>query len=303
MAVIQLVAPLAVCIIFGVLARRRKLISPEENRGLQQFVLKFCIPCTLFNSCLEAQLGPEAIMSMAVLIPVLLCSSFLGFRLRKKYGIHNMPMLFSAHETGMLGIPLFIILFGTEQAYRMGLLDMAQAFIGVPVISLLSASSSDSTSFKSMAAKVFSSPMLIMSLLGFTLGLSGAMDKLESIGVGQVIYAVTSFLAQPVSAVMLFSIGYNFTLSKESSGIIFKTAFIYLAVTAAACLVMQGALSLLPSADILTRWAVLLYCALPASYLTPGLGKNEEEYRFASGVCSVLTLVTLAVFCVMTMFR
>jgi len=39
---------------------------------------------------------------------------------------------------------------------------------------------------------------------------------------------------------------------------------------------------------------------LPGSYLAPSLGRTEEEYRVSSGVCSVLTLVCLAIVCVMT---
>ena len=56
---------------------------------------------------------------------------------------------------------------------------------------------------------------------------------------------------------------------------------------------------LIPGVDALTRWAMLLYCTLPASYLAPTLGRSEEDYTMASGVCSILTVVSLAVFCVM----
>ena len=61
----------------------------------------------------------------------------------------------------------------------------------------------------------------------------------------------------------------------------------------------QAALFLIPDVDNLTRLAIFLYCMLPGSYLTPGLGRTEEDYQIFSGVCSVLTLVCLAVVCVM----
>jgi hypothetical protein len=41
-----------------------------------------------------------------------------------------------------------------------------------------------------------------------------------------------------------------------------------------------------------------MYSTLPASYLAPSLGRSEDDYAVASGVCSILTLVSLAVFCV-----
>jgi len=300
MSVLQVIVPLITCIALGIIAKKKNILTSEQNRGIQQFVLKFCIPCVLFNSCLQARLGPEAIISMGILIPMLLLCSFLGFRLRRgSYPFHNLPMLFSAHETGMLGIPLFMLLFGADQAYRMGLLDMTQAFIAIPVITLLSADTGKGASPKEILVKVFSSPLLIMSLLGFALGLSGIMDRLNALGIGPVITETTSFMAQPVSAAMLFSIGFNFSLKGENSGRILRMAAILALVSLLSCLVMQAALCIVPSADVNTRWAALLYCALPASFIAPGLGKNEEEYSFASGVCSVLTVLTLIVFCVM----
>ena len=140
------------------------------------------------------------------------------------------------------------------------------------------------------------------AMLGFALGLSGAADWLNEVGVGGIITKTTSFLAQPVSAAMLFSIGFNFSMDGENRKEIFKISGICLAFAAAACLVMQGVLFLVPGVDALTRWVVLLYCLLPASYLAPGLSRNEGERVMASGVCSVITVITLVGFCAIAAF-
>ena len=111
--VAEVVIPILVAILLGIYARRRAVISPEGNRGLQQFVMKFGLPCVLFTSCLTAELDAGALSSMAMVLPLMLCSALWAFRWgRKRYPYHNLPMLFAAQETGMLGIPLFIILFG-----------------------------------------------------------------------------------------------------------------------------------------------------------------------------------------------
>ena len=299
LSVLQVILPILVCIGLGVLARKKELMTPEQNRGIQQFVLKFCIPCVLFNSCLEAQIGPESITSMVMLLPVLLLSSLWAFRAgRKRYPYHNFPMLFAAHETGMLGLPLCMILFGAGEAYRMGILDMTQGLISIPVMVILSADTGKNASVAEILKKVLLSPMLIMSVLGFALGLSGAKNWLDSIGIGSLITGTTSFLAQPVSAAMLFSIGFNFNLRSGSRGKILRIAALNAAFFAVACLVMQGVLCLLPQVDAMTRWVVLLYCTLPASYLAPSLSRTQEENTIASGGCSVLTVLTWVSFCI-----
>jgi len=303
MALMQTVVPILVCIGLGFLARKKELLTKEQVGGVQQFVLKFCIPPVLFNSCLEAKIGAENITTMVMLLPVLFLSSLWAFRARKKtFHYHNFPMLFAAHETGMIGLPLCIILFGASEAYRMGILDMTQGLISIPVMVILASDTGKGASIKTIVKKVLLSPMLIMSVLGFALGLSGLIDRLDAIGVGGIIRQTTGFLAQPVSAAMLFSIGFNFSLRLENRKEILKIAGIGFAFSAAACLVMQGVLFLVPNVDAMTRWVVLLYCTLPASYLAPSLSRNEKESVVTSGVCSLLMVVTLISLCMIAAF-
>ena len=116
--VLEIIMPILITILLGITAKRKSLISEEQNQGLQQFVMKFGLPCVLFNSCLTAQLGAEAVTTMALLLPMMLFSTIWSFYAGKKlYPYHNLPMMFCAQESGMLGIPLFMTLFGAGQAY------------------------------------------------------------------------------------------------------------------------------------------------------------------------------------------
>ena len=300
LSVAQVIAPIFTAIFLGMLARRKQLLTAEGVQGMQQFVMKFGLPCVIFNSCLTAQIGGEALSSMALAAPMVIAGTFWAFRARKRqFRYHNLPQLFTAQETGMLGIPLFMILFGVNEAYRMGVLDLAQAITAYPTIAILSADTGENPTLGGIVKKVILSPLLLMSLLGLGLNLSGIGTWLDSIGVRAVITECTSFLAQPVSAMMIFSVGYNFSLNKGNRGTILKIAGIHFAFFALCGLAAQGILLLIPGVDSLTRWAMLLYCTLPASYLAPTLGRSEEDYTMASGVCSILTVVSLAVFCVM----
>lgn len=298
-SVARVVTPIFVAIFLGVLAKRRQLMSQENVQGLQQFALKFGMPCVVFTSCLTADMGVESLSSMALVLMAVLLSTFLSFVLRKKrYPYRNLPMLFCAQETGMMGIPLFIILFGAGQAYRMGVLDLIQAVTAYPVIALLSTDAGENPTISRIVRNILTSPLMIMSMLGLFLNLTGIGAWLNRVGVGGVITASTSFLSQPISALMIFSVGYNFSLAKECRKPVLEIAGIHFGMFALFAVLIQGALLLLPNVDSLTRWAVLLYCALPASYLAPGLGRNTRDYTMASGVCSVLTATCLIVFCV-----
>lgn len=299
--VLRIIAPIFAAVFIGAAARKNNIMTAQQLGGLQQFAVKFGLPCVLFNSCFTANITAESVTSMLLVLPLLFASSAWAFSARrKKYRYHNLPMMFSAQESGMLGIPLFIALFGTQHAFRIGMLDLAQSFIAIPVIAVLTSDSGKNSSIKEMAGKVFRSPLLLMSLLGLALNLSGAAAWLNSAGWGEVISQTAGFISQPVSASMLFSVGYNFSISKGNRKIIFRIAALNFALFMLFCGVMQAALLLIPDVDPMTRWAVLIYGILPPSYLSPSMGRNEEEYTVASGVCSILTVVTLALFCVIT---
>ena len=294
----QVIVPIFVAVFLGLLARKKQLLTPEQNQGLQQFVINFGLPCVIFNSCLTADIGAESLSSMALILPFMIIATFGAFAARKKkFPYFNFPQLFAAQETGMLGIPLFMILFGADQAYRIGVLDLTQAITAYPVIAMLSARTSENPSPKAIFKSILTSPLLIMSMSGLFLNLSGVGAWLDSMGILGIITESTGFLGQPISAMMIFSIGYNFSVSPGNRKAIVNLCLFHFVWFLVVCGIIQLGLSLVPGVDALTRWAVLLYCTLPASYLTPSLGKNELDSSVASGVCSVLTVVSLLIFC------
>lgn len=301
--VLEIVMPIFATILLGVLAKRKNVFSEEANKGLQKFVMTYCLPCVLFNSCLTGKFAMESFTSMVTVIPLVFLSSLWAFKVRKKkYPYHNLPQIFSSQETGMLGIPLFITLFGTAHAFRMGVLDVAQGFVSIPMIAILSTDTGKNPTAGYVLKKVVKSPLLIMSILGMVLNMTGAIGVLNAIGIGGIITEVTGFVAQPISAVILFCVGYNFSLGKENYKHIFEICGWHLAFCALFCVIIQAVLCLDKTVDAATRWAVLLYCALPGSYLAAGLAKTKEESAIAASVCSILTVICLIIFCVMAMF-
>ena len=297
--VLEVVLPIFVAVFLGVLARKKEIVTPEGNRGLQKFVTGFGLPCVVFNSCLTASIGAEALTSMALALIPLLIGTFWAFGPGKKhFPYHNLPQMFAAQETGMLAIPLFMTLFGAAEAYRVGVLDLAQTITAFPTIAILSANVGENPTPGEIVKKVLKSPLLIMALSGLVLNLSGGADWLEQAGMLGIITETTGFLAQPVSAVILFSVGYNFSLAKGNRQMIFRLCTVHFVYFAAAGLIAHLVLFLIPNVDPLTRWAMLIFSIMPASYLAPTLGKSEEDFTVASGVCSVLTAVALVGFCI-----
>ena len=295
--VAMIIIPILFCASTGVMAKAKNLMTAAQIEGLPQFVVRFALPCVLFNSCLTAQISGESVGSMAIAFAGSLIGAVIAFCVRKKQlPYSNLPLLGCSMETGMLGIPLTILLFGSAQAYRMGVLDLAQSFVCIPVISILSASTGSNPNFGKLLKKVLTSPLMLCSLLGLVLNLVGIRAFLDNIGVLALISECAGFIGSPVSALMLFCVGYNFSFTRADRGAIFKVCGAHMALHLFFAGAAQLLLCLLPSVDPATRWVMLLYFTLPGSYLTPALGKTKKEQEIISSACSLLTLFCLLVF-------
>lgn len=298
LVVAKIIAPIVAAIGLGMLARKKNMMTPDEIRGLQQFVIQFALPCVVFNACLSASIGADSLGSMTFVLILILASTLAGFYARRKlFPYHNLPLLFSTQETGLLGIPLFMVLFGAEQVYHMGVLDLTQAVFFYITVAILSSSTGENPSAMEIFKKVITSPLLIVCALALVLNFSGIGAWMMDIGIGSVLTECTGFFAQTVSVLMIFCVGYNFSLSKSNRQAIVKISAVHFLLFAGAGILIQLGLFLVPNVGPATRWAVLMYTTLPPSYIAPSLGKTEEDFAVASGVCSLLTIVSLLVFC------
>ena len=139
-AVAQVVAPIFAAVLMGIFARRKRLIAGSAVKGMQQYVMTFGLPCVIFNCCLNAAVDAQSMISFVMVMPVMVATSILAlFVLKKRFPYHNMPMLFAAQESGMLGIPLYLTLFGAAHMFKIGVLDLAQALTCICMIAILSA--------------------------------------------------------------------------------------------------------------------------------------------------------------------
>jgi len=90
--VLQVIFPIFTAIVLGILARRKQLLTKDEIQGFQKFVMKFGLPCVVFNSCLTANIGVESLTSMGLVASLILLGTFWAFHARKKqFPYHNFP--------------------------------------------------------------------------------------------------------------------------------------------------------------------------------------------------------------------
>lgn len=301
--VLKVIMPIFVPLILGIFIRHKQILSPACIGGIKTFVMKFGIPCMLFNAYVSCSFGQEILVSMALVFVLTLLLALLGFRLKKRapWNYHNLPMMLAETE-GSFGVPLIIVLFGMTHTFRIAALDMAQTFIGVPIITLLSTDTSGGLRFKQLLKKLLSVPVLLGMAAGLLFNLTGLGRLLEPSGILSVITAVTDAVSAPVSTLLLVCVGYDFHITADSKKEILRGVSCHVILRAVFCGLIQAGLLLMPNVSPYTRWAILLFSFLPPSFLAINLGKTQQDNSYAASVCSVCTFITLAVYCIIAVF-
>ncbi len=301
--VLNVILPMLVPILLGMFLRKKQIISQEGIAGMKTFVMRVGIPGLLFHAYLTCSFSGEIAVGMATVFVLTIVLALIAFAMKRtrRWNYNGLPMMFAVTEGG-LGVPLILILFGMEHTFRMASLDLAQTFVGVPLICILSAAGEGKTTPKAFLKKIISVPVAPAVVFGLGLNFLGVPALLEPSGVWEIVASVLDAIAAPVSTLMLLSVGYEFGLTAENRRDVLTMSGYYLLGRALFCLAVQGILCLLPGVSPVTRWTVLLFSFLPPSFLSIHLGKNQKDNTFAANNCSICTFATLLVFCIIAIF-
>ena len=302
--VAEVVLPVVAALLCGRFVRARGIVSEKGMEEMKNLLVKICLPAVLFSAfCNMAFTGREVILFFAFsgfTLTAFLLGHAAARLLRLRQGIA--PWLMTTIEGGSIGYALFLLLYGQENLYHLALLDAGNALVQWTVVmSLLSLRSGARAGFRETAGRLVT-PINVSILLGLLSSVTGLGRLLTGSAPGRAVMAAVDFMGTPVGALIILSVGYDFSLRgldlKEAG----KTA------AARACIfaglgILSGILAsrLFPE-DGLYRAAVLIFAILPPTYAYGVYAKEGEESVYLSGFLALYTALTVAAFAVTAFF-
>ena len=302
--VAEVVLPVLSALYLGRFIRVRGIVSEKGMADMKNLLVTICLPAVLFSAfCDMAFTGREAALffsfSAFTLITFLL--GFVAARiLRLRQGIA--PWLMTTIEGGSIGYALFILLYGQDNLYHLALLDAGNALIQWTIVmSLLSLRSGNQTSFHETVRKLIT-PINVSILLGLIFSATGLGRMLTNSSAGHAVMAAADFIGTPVSALIIMSVGYGFSLQgidlREAGKTAAARAFLFAGMGFLTA-VLAG--RLFPE-DELYRRAVLIFAILPPTFAYGIYAKEGEESAYLSGFLALYTALTVAAFTVAAFF-
>lgn len=295
-SVLKTALPVFVMLIMGMLFRSRQFISRDGVDTLKKVVVNLTLPVALFSAFATADYTLSAVVIPAVIYVacgVMLALGFLAAKLQKNASKLS-PYVSACFEAGMLGLPLFALLFPDENISHFALLMLGHDLF---VFTLYKTLLVGKTSGKGIVKDMLTSPTLIGVLLGLLVGATGLYGQLHSWGVGGILDGVMNFVAAPTSAMILLCMGYDFVPREIPWKKTVKLIAIRLAI-AAAVLALLILINRAVLGNMLFEGALVILFILPPPFIIPVVADEPAERAEISSGLSAMTLITILLFAI-----
>jgi len=301
MSVLSTVFPVFFMLGLGFAARVNRWISQTQRDGLNALVFTVLFPIMIFNLIFSASFQMQyAAVILYVLVIYLLAmlvgKLFSGFT-GKEYS-HFSNLLLATNEGGSVALPLYLSIVGhSSTTVIFDLAGTIVCFIILPI--LVQKKTSGGTSLKEMLLNMISNSFVVAVALGLVMNFLGLYHILEQSAFYELYTSTVSMATDPIVGVILFGIGYDLKLDKETVKPVMKLMTLK---TVYYALVIAGFFFLFPSlmAEKTFLLAVLIYFMSPTGFgLLPVISplyQHKNDAAYASAYTSLYMIVTLVVF-------
>lgn len=295
--VLNTALPVFIALFLGVLCRKKEILSRAGVDTLKKVAVDICLPAVLFSAFATAEYSAKG-MLVPLFVFFLCCLALgLGVLLKKLFRQESrlMPFLMTGFEAGMLGYGLYALLFPGEGTAAFAIVDLGQVLF---VFTLYKGLLYGKGSAGELARQAVASPVLWAIVIGMVFGMTELYSALAPSGVAGIIDGVTDFIAAPTSCLILITIGFDLELKNTPWRKVLSYTGMRVCVMAlllcAALLVNKYVLG-----GTIRTEALLLLMILPAPFVLPVFADVEEERSAVASTLSVMTLLSLLIFCVM----
>ena len=204
LAVLCALMPVLLIVSFGALMKKRRVLSENTVSELKRLLTNNILPVVIFNALATADLSKRSWIQIGCMMVILFVSFGAGYLVKplvEKPYRRYVPFMVTLYEGGMIAYPLYGQLCGSDDLYRIAILDVAAILFcfGFYMNVLAFEESGQKANFKQAVANAFRTPAFVAALLGVVLDCSGLMDPFVASQAGVVYKAIVRTISAPLT--------------------------------------------------------------------------------------------------------
>jgi hypothetical protein len=293
------VLPVFLLILLGVGLRRWRFVGPETVQDLRKLVVNITLPAVLFLAFSQVTLEPQYLLIVAIMFVACLLALLLGRRLGGPLRVDSayLPSLLTGFEAGMMGYAIYAAVYGAENVYKFGIVDLGQVlfvfFVLVPGLERLTHGAKP---LRATALSFLKTPVILAILGGLLFKATGLTELFAASPLLNSTLATLGLLGAMTTPLVALVIGYGLQLQAGALGRPARTVAVRLLIwlpfgLALSVLVVGRLLGL----DTGSQAAVLTMVLLPPPFVIPMFmtRATEEDANYVVNTLTLATLVTL----------
>ncbi len=309
MTALSTLFPVFFMIGLGALARIKGWVTPEQKEGANYIIFNILFPIMIFNVLFTTQIELSVIWIILYVFIVFVLGMVIGkwiSPLTGKRFAHISPYLLTTCEGGNVALPLYTSIVGLSYASNTVIFDIAGTLIAFVVMPIMVAkASAGKTSMRQLLKTIFTNSFVTAVILALILNMMGCYEYLSHTALFDIYTNTVNQATGPIVGMILFIIGYNLKIKKETLPILLKLLCVRVIVFA---LIIVGFFVLFPQlmAEKVYMIAVLIYFMCPTGFAVPmiisPLNQTQEDGDFQSAFISLYMIITLIVYTIVVLF-
>lgn len=307
MKVLEIISPVLVMIILGILCRKWKLLNKNGIDNMKALVTNIMLPVAIFHALATSDYGAETAKLVGIMFIMLVVSFSIGFLMKplmtenyRKY----LPFMVSVYEGGSMAYPLYTSLCGQENLSQIAVLDIAGLLFGFSIYMgmLGQTENGEKINVKNLAVSAVKTPAFIASVLGIIAGLTGVIKLLLASPAGGIYTSVESILTTALTAIILIVVGFSMELTPELFGPCVRTIVMRIVLQAVMIVCVLLAVHSFIGSNKLLNLAVITYMSAPATFSMQTFLKREDGSAYVSTTNSLYCIVSVVVYMILAFF-
>ena len=301
--------PVFFMIFTGYLCKRTGWITAQEKEGTKKVVFNILIPLLIFNVLFSSRLNPSAFSIVIYVFAAFVLIYWIGklcIRWTGRSFAHLSPFLLMTCEGGSVALPLYTSVVGAAYASNTITFDIAGVMLGFVLIPILVArQTSAAIKPKDLILKIITNSFVLAVFTGLLLNVSGIYLWLEQSAFFTLYSQTISMATGSLTGLILFAIGYDFSLSSDTLAPLLKLSILRVATSLG---IILGFFLLFPQlmADPIYRIGVFIYFLCPTGFATPlqlvPLHKEAADGIYSSTFLSLYMVITLIAYTLIVTF-
>lgn len=301
---IELIVPILLSLAIGIFCKRKRLLTDRSVGELKNLVTTFFMPMVAFRMFSQADLEAATLALVAMSFTLQVLGLLIGAGTRRilgEYGRYSRFLMCST-EGGMIGIGLFQMIYGQDRLAYLAPFELGNGlFYFIVCLPLLSAQAGAAQAEtapllergRKTARAILSAPVFIGCLAGVLYQLVGLRALVETLGLSDALYACIDVFGALIMPLILISIGFELSFSRELLGPVVKTAALRACTMGSTLLLGECLLHLMGVNAWMFRCALAFEYALPPSFLTAVYVETPKQQRYVNAALSFYVFVTL----------